>query len=134
MGLKQVSFVERSSSSQRVPYQWFHCIKHHVLTPWHTFLSQHPLQYIKCHLQQRLPNIRDCNGFSFQRQRKPCYQCHNVPDIDTPLTSVTILHITMCTMPLFNPTVFVCCIIQLSMWCVCNDVVEGIYILYTPYN
>ena len=26
MGLKQVSFVERSSLSQRVPYQRFHCI------------------------------------------------------------------------------------------------------------
>ncbi|CAI8009094.1 hypothetical protein GBAR_LOCUS6157 [Geodia barretti] len=50
--------------------------------------SKHPLQYIKCHLQQRLPNIRDCNGFSFRRQWKPCYQCHNLQD--TPLTPVAI--------------------------------------------
>ena len=26
MGLKHVSFVERSSLSRRVPYQWFHCM------------------------------------------------------------------------------------------------------------
>ena len=55
-----------------------------------SFISQHPLQYIKCHLQQRLPNIRDCISETMETLLSMSHSTRH-RTIDTPLTSVVIV-------------------------------------------